>query len=90
LGEYKDVYYNYDSIQIPYLVYDPQDTTKAFVHLYKNRIELEGSPLEIKNLTSFSYWEIADAELNQQNFYQLSCGEDENRKVEREISFKVE
>jgi hypothetical protein len=39
LGDYKDVYYNYDSIQIPFLVYDPANTTQVTVHLYKNRIE---------------------------------------------------
>ena len=88
LGDYKDVYYNYDSIQIPFLVYDPANTTQVTVHLYKNRIE-QGTQT-IKVFSAFSYWEIADAELNQQNFYQISCGEDENRKVEREISFKVE
>ena len=89
LGDYKNSYYNYDIIRIPFLVYDPADTSQAIVHLYKNRIELQSSPRTIKDLTGFSYWEIADADLDQLNYYQISCGEDDERKVEREITFTV-
>lgn len=88
LGEYQNVYYNYDSIQIPFLVYNPADTTKALVHLYKSRIEI--GTREITDFSKFSYWEIADADLEQLNYYQISCGENEKTKTEREITFTVE
>lgn len=90
LGNYKKVYYTYDSIRIPFLVYDPANTDFALVHLYKDKIELEGSPREIHDLSGYTYWEITDATFNQQNAYQISCGETEDRYVEREISFTIE
>ena len=63
LGDYQDVYYTYDSIQIPFLIWDPEKTTSSTdVHLYKNDIELEGSPLEITEFDEYNYWEIADAD----------------------------
>ena len=62
LGGYQSVYYNYDSIQIPFLVYNPSDTTKAVIHLYKNRIEI--GTRDITSFSGFSYWEIADADLD--------------------------
>jgi hypothetical protein len=64
LGDYKSVYYTYDTIQIPFLVWDPQNTSSVNVHLYKNKIEQESSPREIKDFTDFSYWEIADADFD--------------------------
>ena len=88
LGGYQSVYYNYDSIQIPFLVYNPSDTTKAVIHLYKNRIEI--GTRDITSFSGFSYWEIADADLDQLNYYQISCGEDKNNRAEREIIFTVE
>lgn len=89
LGNYQKIYYNYDSIQIPFLVYDPENTTEAIVHLYKNAIELNSSPRTIKDFSAFNIFEIADADLGLINYYQISCGEGD-RKVEREISFSVE
>lgn len=89
LGDYKSEYYNYDTIQIPFLVWDPANTTTAKVHLYKNKIELESSPRDIVDFAQFSYWEIADAEMNALNSYQISCGETDEKYVEREINFKV-
>ena len=45
LGDYKTEYYTYDTIQIPFFVYDPaHDGESVSVHLYKNNIEQEGSP----------------------------------------------
>lgn len=89
LGDYQEEYYNYDTIQIPFLVWDPANTTTAKVHLYKNKIELESSPRDITDFSQFSYWEIADAEMNALNSYQISCGETDEKYVEREINFKV-
>ena len=89
LGEYQDTYLNYDTIQIPYTVYDPQDTTFASVHLYKNGNEIVGSPIKVTDFEKFMQWEIADADLGQLNYYSLSCGEEDSRKVSRDILFTV-
>lgn len=89
LGNYQNVYYNYDSIQIPYLVYDPKNTASVVVHLYKNGIELDSSPRTVTDFSAFNIFEIADADLGLINYYQISCGEGE-LKEEREISFSVE
>lgn len=90
LGDYRDVYYTYDTIQIPFLVWDPASTSAVKVHLYKNKIEQDSSPREINDFTQFSYWEIADADFDQLNSYQISCGETEDHFVEREIQFNIE
>ena len=88
-GDYKNEYYNYDTIQIPYLVWDPADTNTATVHLYRNNIELLSSPRDITVFNEFALWEIADAEMGSINSYQISCGETDDRRTMREISFKV-
>ena len=90
IGDYKSVYYTYDTIQIPFLAYDPANTATAKVHLYKNKIEQESSPREITNFNEFSKWEISDADFDQLNSYQISCGETDDRFVEREIQFNIE
>ena len=79
---YKKLYYNYDTITISYMVYNPQNVTEAVVHLYKNNVEFQ--ELTITNMLSFNSWDIADAELGE-NFYAISCGT-----TRREINFKVE
>ena len=90
LGGYKSEYYNYDDIKIPFLVYDPENTDTTRVHLYRNGIEMIGSPRDEKgsNHTKFSTFEIVDAELGVRNYYSISCGENE-RRVERQIDFLV-
>ena len=88
-GDYKNEYYNYDTIQIPYLVWDPANTSSAKVHLYRNKVELESSPRDITQFDSFALWEIADAEMDGINTYQISCGETDDKYVEREIKFRV-
>jgi hypothetical protein len=64
LGDYRSVYYTYDTIQIPFLVWDPANTSAVKVHLYKNKIEQESSPRDINDFTTFNYWEIADADFD--------------------------
>lgn len=81
-GAYKKLYYNYDTITIPYMIYNPQNVTEAIVHLYKNNVEFQ--ELTITNMQSFNYWDIADADLGE-NFYAISCGT-----TRREVSFKIE
>ena len=88
LGEYKSTYFNYDTIQIPFRVYDKQNPNAATVHFKKNNKELDNSPQVITDNTKFSYFEIADAELDVLNRYTISCGEDDNETV-REIEIYV-
>jgi hypothetical protein len=64
LGDYQEVYYNYDTIQIPIMVYDPSNTSKAEIHLYKNDIDInDGEPITITSFDDYFYWQIADADL---------------------------
>jgi len=90
LGAYQKEYYNYDDIKIPFLVYDPENTDLTSVHLYKNGIEMAGSPRDEKGSahSKFSTFEIIDAELGVRNYYSISCGENE-RRTERQIDFLV-
>ena len=90
LDPYQSTYYNYDSIQIYYYVYDPQNTAKATVHLYKDKVEIQGSPHVIEDFTKPGLFEISDAIMGRLNSYQLSCGETDQRRVEREVTFRVE
>lgn len=92
---YKDLYYDYEIIKIPFQVYDPLNSN-AKVILYKgntyyNNTE-EDSTLSITRdeaSPSFSIWEITNAEIGNSNNYALSCGE-EGRNVRYEINFSVE
>ena len=88
LGDYKDTYFNYDTIQIPFRVYDRNNPNAATVHFKKNNKELDNSPQVITDNTKFSYFEIADAELDVLNRYSITCGEDDNETV-REIELTV-
>lgn len=92
---YKDLYYDYEVIQIPFQVYDPQHSDAKVVlykgNTYYNNTE-EDSTLSITRdeaSPSFSIWEITNAEIGNSNNYALSCGE-EGRNVRYEISFSVE
>ncbi len=92
LGDYQDTYYNYDSIKIPYLVYDPQNTSKTIVHLYKNNKEIgtrEISSTTPKNNDGYYEFEIVDAVMGRINTYQISCGETDARREMREVKFKI-
>ena len=88
LGNYKSVYYNYDNIQIPFRVYVSSGIPK--VHLYKENKELEGSPREIVDTSKFSIFEIVDFDLNMLNMYSITCEEDPEHIVKRDIEFTVE
>lgn len=92
---YKDLYYDYEIIKIPFQVYDPQSSTAKVVlykgNTYYNNTE-EDSTLSITRdeaSPSFSIWEITNAEIGNSNNYALSCGE-EGRNVRYEINFSVE
>lgn len=90
LGDYQEVYYNYDTIQIPIMVYDPANTSKAEIHLYKNDIDInDGEPITITSFDDYFYWQIADADLEKQNYYSVSCGKTDLLTAKREIQFLV-
>ena len=62
---YKKKYYDYEIIQIPFQVYDPQAAT-ASVHLYHQRKEIDGSPWNITYESvnpKFTIWEITNASI---------------------------
>ena len=85
LGKYQKVYYNYDNIQIPYLVYNPASTDSAIVDLKKNGVAIPSSPRTIDTSTlKWNYFEITDAEMGLINRYSIGCGD-----TERSFTFTV-
>jgi hypothetical protein len=46
--------------------------------------------LTITDFTNFTYWEIADAEMNKVNYYKIISGDTDATRCVREISFLVE
>lgn len=88
LGNYQNLYYNYDNIQIPFMVFNPASPATAIVHLKKNGQDIDGSPREIStDISKDSSWnifEIADADIDMLNYYSISCGT-----TERVITFRV-
>ena len=87
LGEYKEEYYNYDNILIPYLVYDPSNTSEAIVHLKKSGVPISGSPRTINTTElKWNYFEITDAEIDRVNNYSIDCDKGDDP---RRISFTV-
>lgn len=88
LGDYKEQYYSYDVIQIPFRVFDPKNPESAVVYFKRNNIDLPNSPQTITDMINYSYFEIADAELDIINRYSISCGEDDNEVIRR-IEVKV-
>ena len=86
LGEYQKEYYQYDSVKIPFRVYDPNATLVTTVTLFKDSTKM--GTREITETSKFSIWEIVNADLNMQNYYSITCGVDENL-VTREITFTL-
>jgi hypothetical protein len=60
--------------------------------LKKDNVQMGAALEDMANTTSDFYkWEIANATIDQMNYYQISTGEEDTPKyVQREISFKVE
>ena len=83
LGDYKQQYYSYDVIQIPFRVFDPKNSEQAVVYFKRNNIDLPNSPQTIKDMVNYSYFEIADAELDIINRYSISCGEGDDETIRR-------
>lgn len=87
LGDYKEQYYSYDTIQIPFRVFDPK-AENPVVHFKRNNIELSYSPQTITNQKSFSIFEIANPEIDVINHYTITCGDGERETI-RKIEIKV-
>lgn len=87
LGDYKDEYYSYDTIQIPFRVFDPQ-AENPIVHFKRNNIELSYSPQTVTDSKKFAIFEIANPELNIINHYTITCG-DGARETTRKIEIRV-
>lgn len=90
LGDYKQVYKNYDNIKIPFLVFVP-GLTEATINFYKRGIDLE-IPRTVSctaQNTKYNYFEITDADHDMENFYSIVYGVGAN-KEERQIRFSTE
>ena len=88
-GNYKDTYFNYEKIQIPYMVYNPKADSST-VRFYKDGVdELANSPKTVtysaENTKKFETFEIVDATENAKNYYTITSGE----APPKEISFTV-
>lgn len=86
LGDYQSEYYQYDSIKIPFRVYDPTAVMGTTITLFKDSNKI--GTRTITDTSAFSIWEIVDADLDMINYYTISCGEEDNE-TRREISFRV-
>ena len=86
LGDYQKEYYQYDSVKIPFRVFDPEATLSTTVTLFKDSTKM--GTREITDTSKFSIWEIINADLNMQNYYSITCGIDDNL-VRREITFTL-
>ena len=86
LGDYQSQYYEYDSIKIPFRVYDPTATLGAEITLFKDSNKI-GSRT-ITDQTQFSTWEIVDGSLNEINHYSITCGVEDNE-TRKDIQFTV-
>ena len=77
LGDFNDIYYSYDKIQIPYLAYDPNTPTSAPVTFYKGSSLLESKGTNIdwsSGSVAFHLFEITDVTIDAQNLYTIMCG----------------
>ena len=89
LGEYADSYYNYDAIIIPYAIYNPGASATDIV-LKKDNIAIRTLEGIVNTTNKFYSWEITDATVDQMNYYQICCGDENSPNyVSREIGFKV-
>ena len=90
LGEYGSLYYNYDSVKIPFKVYNPKTATTS-VQFFKGITELDSSPREVSNTSKdFEILELTDTEVGMLNNYTISCKNiDTGLSVSRDIKFEV-
>lgn len=85
LGNYSQSYYNYDTISIPYMVYNPTSQGKAIVHFKINNAELSYSPITVDTSSDkFLYWEITDTSIGPKTC-EITCD-----KTTRQFIFQVD
>ena len=87
LGDYQSEYFNYDDIEIPYYVYDPNpENYTVTVNLYKDNI-LNGTRIfnDVSGTIGSSY-EIVDFDEDEgiQNHYSIGC-----KKTIRDVYFTI-
>lgn len=93
LGAYAQEYYNYDSIKIPYRVFDPNKASTEVTFL-KGITELSTRNAD-SGATAFSIWEVTNTTLNIVNTYYIQVersvlhDETESKFVRREVAFSV-
>lgn len=91
-GNYKDVYFNYEKIQVPYMVYNPK-ADSTVVKFYNNGTKIAEKTVtySTENTKNFEIFEIVDAietvdeENPIMNYYTITAGE----APPKEISFQV-
>lgn len=90
LGKYDSLYYNYDSVKIPFKVYNPRTATTS-VQFFKGITELDSSPREVSNTSKdFEILELTDTEVGMLNTYTISCKNLETGlSVSRDVKFEV-
>lgn len=72
LGNFKSKYYNYETINIPYMVYNPSNVNS--VHIIYNRNNSNIGEVNITNMTGYTYWEIPYEGLGVST-YKIICGD---------------
>ena len=72
LGTFKSKYYNYETINIPYMVYNPSNVNS--VHIIYNRNNSNIGEVNITNMTEYTYWEIPYEGLGVST-YKIICGD---------------
>lgn len=88
-GHYEEEYLNYDDIQIPFAIFDPENVQgKTRVWMWKNGIKMEEEGREAKTDASYNIFEIANADMDMLNQYSISCGTGPRETI-RHITFKV-
>ena len=71
LGAFKNKYYNYETINIPYMVYNPSNVNNAHIIYNKNNSNI--GEVDITNMSDYTYWEIPYEGLGV-NTYKIICG----------------
>lgn len=72
MGTFKNKYYNYETITIPYMVYNPSNVNS--VHIIYNRNNSNIGEVNITNMTEYTYWEIPYEGLGVST-YKIICGD---------------
>lgn len=72
LGAFKNKYYNYETINIPYMVYNPSNVNN--VHIIYNKNNSNIGEVDITNMSDYTYWEIPYEGLGV-NTYKIICGD---------------